>query len=42
MAMLTCSCSKHVGENIKHCECGTYMIKFGKDSRQKQHYHYTH
>jgi insertion element IS1 protein InsB len=38
MASLVCSCSKHVGENIKHCECGNYMIKYGKDSRQKQRY----
>jgi hypothetical protein len=38
MAQLACSCSKHVGENIKHCECGTYMIKHGKGPRQKQRY----
>ena len=38
MASLACSCSKHVGENIKHCECGNCMIKHGKDSRQKQRY----
>ena len=36
MAVLAFSCSKHVGENLKHCLCGTYMIKLGKDSRQKQ------
>ncbi len=38
MAVLACSCIRCVGENIKHCECGTYMIKYGKDSRQKQRY----
>jgi transposase-like protein len=38
MAFLVCSCSQRVGQNIKYCECGNYMIKYGKDSRQKQRY----
>ena len=38
MAALTCSCSKHVGENIKCCKCDTYMMKYGKDSKMKQRY----
>lgn len=38
MASLTCSCSKHVGENLKYCKCGIYMIRYGKDPRQKQRY----
>ena len=36
--MLACSCSKHVGENIKCCKCDTYMMKYGKDSKMKQRY----
>lgn len=38
MAALACSCFKRVGENIKRCQCGTCMIKHGKDSRGKQRY----
>ena len=38
MAKLACSCSKHVGKNIKCCKCETYMIKYGKDSKMKQRY----
>ncbi len=36
--MLACSCSKHVGENIKCCKCDTYMMKYDKDSKMKQRY----
>ena len=38
MAVLACSCSKHVGKNIKCCKCETCMIKYGKDSKMKQRY----
>ncbi len=38
MAVLACSCSSCVGERIKHCKCGTSMIKYGKESKMKQRY----
>jgi insertion element IS1 protein InsB len=38
MASLACSCYKHVGDNLKYCKCGIYMIRYGKDSKMKQRY----